>query len=62
MSRKRFTPEQIIHKLRQAEVELANGQGVPPPIEGKNSQSIQPFLSYPALPDGESFCDFSLEK
>ena len=26
MSRKRFTPEQVIHKLRQAEVELANGQ------------------------------------
>ena len=26
MSRKRFTAEQIIHKLRQAEVELANGQ------------------------------------
>ncbi|HJM42471.1 MAG TPA: hypothetical protein QF870_04025 [Nitrospinota bacterium] len=25
MSRKRFTAEQIIHKLRQAEVELANG-------------------------------------
>ena len=30
MSRKRFTPEQIIHKLRQAEVELAKGLGVPP--------------------------------
>ena len=28
MSRKRFTAEQIIHKLRQAEVELANGQRV----------------------------------
>ncbi len=28
MSRKRFTAEQIIHKLRQAEVELANGQGM----------------------------------
>ena len=26
MSRKRFTPEQVIHKLRQAEVELSNGQ------------------------------------
>ena len=26
MSRKRFTPEQIIHKLREAEVELAKGQ------------------------------------
>tara|TARA_B100000949_G_C13909130_1_gene296033 strand:+ start:208 stop:342 length:135 start_codon:yes stop_codon:yes gene_type:complete len=26
MSRKRFTPEQVIHKFRQAEVELANGQ------------------------------------
>jgi len=26
MSRKRFTAEQIIHKLREAEVELAKGQ------------------------------------
>jgi len=26
MSRKRFTVEQVIHKLRPAEVELANGQ------------------------------------
>ena len=26
MSRKRFTAEQVIHKLRPAEVELANGQ------------------------------------
>jgi len=26
MSRKRFTAEQVIHKPRQAEVELANGQ------------------------------------
>ncbi len=29
MSRKRFTTEQIIHKLRQAEVEIARGQLVP---------------------------------
>jgi hypothetical protein len=26
MGRKRFTPEQIIHKLREAEVEMAKGQ------------------------------------
>ena len=26
MPRKRYTPEQIIHKLREAEVELAKGQ------------------------------------
>ena len=26
MSRKRFTAEQIIHKLRQAEVEFSQGQ------------------------------------
>ena len=29
MSRKRHTPEQIINKLRQAEVELAQGATVP---------------------------------
>ncbi len=29
MSRKRFTTEQIIHKLRQAEVEIAQGNLVP---------------------------------
>jgi len=29
MSSKRHTPEQIINKLRQAEVELANGATVP---------------------------------
>ena len=29
MSRKRFTTEQIIHKLRQAEVEIAKGTRVP---------------------------------
>ena len=29
MSRKRFTTEQIIHKLRQAEVEIAKGKLVP---------------------------------
>ena len=29
MSRKRFTTEQIIHKLRQAEVELAKGKVIP---------------------------------
>lgn len=29
MSRKRFTTEQIIHKLRQAEVEIAKGNLVP---------------------------------
>ena len=28
MARRRFTAEQIIHKLRQAEVELAKGQPV----------------------------------
>jgi transposase-like protein len=28
MARKRFTAEQIIHKLRQAEVELAKGHAV----------------------------------
>ena len=28
MSRKRYTPEQIIRKLREAEVELAKGQSV----------------------------------
>ncbi len=29
MSRKRYSPEQIINKLRQAEVELARGATVP---------------------------------
>jgi transposase-like protein len=29
MPRKRFTPEQIIHKLREAEVEQAKGQRLP---------------------------------
>lgn len=29
MPRKRYTPEQIIHKLREAEVELAKGQSTP---------------------------------
>ena len=29
MSRKRFTTEQIIHKLREAEVSIANGKSVP---------------------------------
>ena len=29
MGRKRHTPEQIIHKLRQAEVELSKGATVP---------------------------------
>ena len=29
MSRKRFTTEQIIHKLRLAEVEIAKGNSVP---------------------------------
>ena len=29
MSRKRFTTEQIIHKLRLAEVEIAKGRSVP---------------------------------
>lgn len=29
MSRKRFTTEQIIHKLRQAEVEIAKGKLIP---------------------------------
>ena len=29
MSRKRFTTEQIIHKLRLAEVEIAKGKSVP---------------------------------
>jgi transposase-like protein len=29
MTRKRFTTEQIIHKLRQAEVEIAKGRLVP---------------------------------
>jgi putative transposase len=29
MSRKRHTPEQIIHKLREAEVELSKGATVP---------------------------------
>lgn len=29
MARKRFTAEQIIHKLREAEVELATGKSVP---------------------------------
>ena len=29
MKRKRFTTEQIIHKLRQAEVEIAKGKLVP---------------------------------
>lgn len=29
MAKKRHTPEQIIHLLRQAEVELAGGQSVP---------------------------------
>ena len=29
MNRKRFTTEQIIHKLRLAEVELAKGKSVP---------------------------------
>ena len=29
MSRKRFTAEQIIHKLRLAEVEIAKGKSVP---------------------------------
>jgi hypothetical protein len=29
MGRKRFTTEQIIHKLRQAEVEIAKGKLVP---------------------------------
>jgi len=38
MSRKRFTAEQIINRLHQANVELAKGLGVLPPIEGKNSQ------------------------
>ena len=28
MSRKRFTTEQVIHKLREAEVELAKGKNV----------------------------------
>ena len=28
MARKRYTPEQIINKLRQAEVEIANGATV----------------------------------
>ena len=35
MSRKRFTAEQIIHKLRQAEVELANGHKVLAYVSGK---------------------------
>jgi hypothetical protein len=29
MAKKHHTPEQIIHRLRQAEVELATGQAVP---------------------------------
>jgi transposase-like protein len=29
MSQKRYTPEQIIHKLREAEVELGKGATVP---------------------------------
>ena len=29
MAKKRFTTEQIIHKLRQAEVEIAKGKRVP---------------------------------
>ena len=29
MARKRYTAEQIIHKLREAEVELAGGKSVP---------------------------------
>ncbi len=29
MARKRYTTEQIIHKLREAEVELAGGNSVP---------------------------------
>ena len=29
MSKKRFTTEQIIHKLRQAEVEIAKGKRIP---------------------------------
>ncbi len=29
MARKRYTSEQIIHKLREAEVELAGGKTVP---------------------------------
>jgi len=29
MSQKRYTPEQIIHKLREAEVELSKGATVP---------------------------------
>jgi len=29
MPRKRYAPEQIIHKLREAEVELAKGQSTP---------------------------------
>ena len=29
MSRKRFTTEQIIHKFRQAEVEIAKGKRIP---------------------------------
>jgi putative transposase len=29
MPRKRYAPEQIIHKLREAEVELAKGQTTP---------------------------------
>jgi putative transposase len=29
MARKRYTSEQIIHKLREAEVELAGGKSVP---------------------------------
>jgi putative transposase len=47
MSSRRHTPEQIINKLRQAEVELANGAtvaqaakkiGVTDHISGKRSQ------------------------
>lgn len=29
MMRKRFTPEQIIHKLREVEVDLAKGRTIP---------------------------------
>ena len=52
MARKRFSAEQIIHKLREAEVELAKGQplkAVCKKIEITEPEKFQILLPVPTL-------------
>lgn len=41
MGRKRYTPEQIIAKLRQAEIEVANGATVPVIVASSVAETIR---------------------